>query len=796
MKVSERWLREWVDPAVDSRRLAHQLTMAGLEVDTVEQAAPEFSSVVVGEVTDVQPHPDADKLRLCRVRVGESEEDTLQIVCGASNVEVGMRAPTALVGARLPGDMKIRRSKLRGVESHGMLCSAVELGLAEQSDGLMRLPDTAPVGTDMREYLDLDDLVYTLELTPNRGDCLSIQGVAREVGAINALDLRPPDLTPVTATSRLERAIRIDVEQACPRYIGRIVDGLDSNAESPLWLRERLRRSGLRPVSAIVDVTNYVMLELGQPLHAFDDEKLSGDVQVRMADPGERFTALSGDELALDEQCLVIADDGGAVALAGVMGGAHSAVGGDTRRVFLESAYFSSLAVAGRGRQFKLHTDALHRYERGVDPDLQARAIERATRLLLDIVGGEAGPIVEVDRRPAAQGEPILLRRARVQRLLGADIAADEIGDILRRLHLPAEARDGDSWAVWAPSFRHDIALEADLVEEVGRLYGFERLPFRERQVASRFTPVPETKVALTRIRQVLIQRGYQEAITYSFSDPGLARALDPEASPIPVDNPIAETMGEMRTTLWAGLLPAWVHNLQRQQARVRLFEIGGVFRDGPSGIEQEQMLSGLVGGQALPEQWGAESREADFFDIKGDVHALMSLGGAQNGAHWRFLPERHPALHPGQSARIYFKDQPVGWCGRLHPRLAAVLDVRQSCLLFEISLKAVDRSALPVYQPVSEFPSVRRDLALAVSDSVSAADILECIRRNSEATLVDVFPFDLYRGKALGEGQKSIAFGLIFQDNSRTLKVDQVDQAVERIRARLEDELGASIRG
>lgn len=804
MKVSEQWLREWVNPAVDSSQLSHQLTMAGLEVDTAEMAGPSFSRVVVGEVVEVEDHPEADKLKVCRVQTGDGE--TLQIVCGAPNVSQGQRVPTALIGATLPDGMQIKKARMRGVESLGMLCSAVELGLGQRAEGLMVLPADAPLGHDIRAVLDLDDTVYTLDLTPNRGDCLSIQGVAREVAAINDQPLSQPATGAIAPTHGQKRGIQLQAPEACPRYAGRIIQGVDMSAPSPLWLRERLRRSGLRPVGAVVDVTNYVMLELGQPLHAFDNDRLQGGISARMARPGERLKAISGDAITLDEHCLVIADAERPVALAGVMGGLESAVNDKTRDIFLESAYFTPLSVAGRGRQFKLHTDALHRYERGVDPEVQVRALERATAMILDVAGGQPGPVEEeVSGSPGERGF-VRLRRTRVQRLLGTAMDAQEIESILQRLGMECQ-REGDGcWRVRPPSYRHDIALEADLIEEVARLHGFESLPTRERRVESRFDPLPEAELSTASLRQALIQRGYQEAITYGFCSEDMVRSLTPGISPVPVDNPIADTMSVMRTTLWAGLLPAWVYNVQHQQSRVRLFEVGHVYGFSEGGftegdfaegqVHENVMLAGLVSGSALPEQWGAQSREVDFYDLKGDVESLLALNQRARGTDCLFRAEAHPALHPGQSARVLIAGQPVGWCGRLHPELETWFDLKKSCFIFEIEHKALTKSEAPAYYIVSEYPSVRRDIALVVDDSLYVDQIVACIRGAGETSLVNVVPFDVYRGDSVGKGRQSIAIGLIFQDQSRTLKDRQVDASVERIYQRLATELGATIRG
>jgi len=792
MKISETWLREWIDPAVDTATLAHQLTMAGLEVDAVEPAAPAFEDVLVGRVTSVEPHPDADKLSVCRVDVGRPQP--LQVVCGAPNVRAGMSAPMALVGAVLPGGQCIERAELRGIASEGMLCSARELGLSDDAAGLMELEPDAPAGADLRAYLRVDDHLITIELTPNRGDCLSIAGVAREVAVINRCELRQPAIEPVPAATTREPAIRISAPTKCQRYAGRVVSGVTMGANTPLWMRERLRRSGLRPINPAVDVTNYVLLELGQPMHAFDTDKLAGGIDVRLARAGERVRVLNGDTVDLEPDCLVIADESGPVAFAGIMGGMDSAVGPGTTSVLLESACFTPQAVAGKGRRYKLLSDALYRYERGVDPALAVRALERATALLIEIAGGEAGPVVDVDRRPSEAAAPIHFRHARLERLLGTRVDPDEVDDILARLGMDAERVEGPAWRVRAPSFRYDIALEADLVEEVARVHGYDRLPERPRRVESHFAAVPEARIGEARLRQTLIQRGYQEAITYSFAEPALVRRVAPELESVALSNPIAEQFALMRSSLWASLLPVWRHNLQRQQSRVRLFEIGMRFHRDRGELCQETMVAAIVSGAHLPEQWGETEREADFFDLKGDLQALMALSG-RAGA-FTFEASGHGALHPGQSARIRRDGRVVGWIGRLHPHLVAEMDVRQSALLFEIELAALSDARVPQYQRLSEYPAVRRDLALVVDEDLPVGRVLDHIRSAEAPFLQDMRVFDVYRGKGLEQHKKSVALGLIFQDYSRTLTDREVDESIERLQRLLERGLGATIRG
>ncbi len=792
MKLSERWLREWADPDVDTQTLAHELTMAGLEVDAVEPAAPAFEGVVVGHVMSVAPHPDADKLRVCTVDDGSG--GTLNIVCGAPNVRADMKVPLAVIGARLPGGMRIKRTKLRGMPSEGMLCSARELGLSEDAAGLMALPPDAPTGQDLRDYLEVDDHLITIELTPNRGDCLSVAGVAREVAVTNRCPLHEPAIEPVAAMHADEPAISIAAPTRCVRYAGRLLTGLDLTATTPLWMQERLRRSGLRSINPAVDVTNYVMLELGQPMHAFDAAKVSGGIQVRMAEAGESLVVLNGDTVNLEEDCLVIADDRGPIAFAGIMGGMDSAVSAATDSVILESACFLPHAMAGKGRRYKLFSDALYRYERGVDPALAVRALERATALLLEIAGGDAGPVVDADRRPSEDAAPIHFRHARLERLLGTKVSADEVDDILARLGMRAERVEGPAWRVRAPSFRYDISLESDLVEEVARIHGYDNLPARARRVDSSFRPAPEGEVRVDRLREALVHRGYQEAITYSFADPVLVKRLSPELDPVTLSNPIAEQFAVMRTSLWSSLIPVWRHNLQRQQPRVRLFEIGMRFIRQGADTVQQTMLAGIASGEAMPEQWGVTTRAVDFFDIKGDIESLIDLGG--NADRFTFEAASHAALHPGQSARILRDGEPVGWVGRLHPRLLADLDVRHGGLVFEIDYQAVAQGQVPHYSALSEYPAVRRDLALVVDDDVQAERILEVVRQSGVPGLANARIFDVYQGKGLEEHQKSIALGLIFQEYSRTLTDREVDTSIERLQELLAEGVGAVIRG
>jgi len=792
MRFSERWLREWVNPPLSTAQLAHEVTMAGLEVDAIEPVAGEFSGVVVGEVLAVAPHPDADKLRVCQVNVGESEP--LTIVCGAANVAAGMRVPTARIGAVLPGNFKIKKSKLRGQESFGMLCSAKELGLAEQAEGLMPLPSDAPVGQDVREYLQLDDQAIELGLTPNRGDCLSVAGVAREVAALSRLSVSPAPVVPVPAQIEDMLEVRLEAPADCPHYVGRVMRNIDNNAVSPLWMQERLRRSGLRSLGPVVDVTNYVLLELGQPMHAFDLERLSGEaIMVRHAAQGERITLLDERELALAAGSLVIADGAGPQALAGIMGGLASAVGEGTRHIFLESAYFSPTAIAGRARSYGMHTDSSHRFERGVSPALQREAVERATALLLGIVGGEPGPVIEAtSAEHLPQRTAVHLRRDRIARVLGVDIAAHEVQDILERLGMVvAETEVG--WNVTPPAFRFDIEREEDLLEELARVHGYNALPNTRPRGALTIDPRPEGHVSLARLKHALTDRGYLEAITYSFVEPGVQQLLVPDQDALALANPLSADLSVMRTSLWPGLVQALRHNLNRQQERVRLFESGVKFLPQGADFEEVEVIAGVISGELYPEQWGWPSHAVDFYDLKGDVDALLAL--TARAGEFRLEPREHPALHPGQSAVLLEGDRAIGWLGRLHPEVERSLDLSQSALVFELELASVQKADVAKFRELSRFPSIRRDLALIVDETVSARQVLDCAKEVAPAIVTNVQLFDMYQGKAIDSGRKSLALSLTLQDVSRTLTDTEVEEAVQRIVAALSDNLGGTLR-
>lgn len=790
MRFGDDWLKEWVRPVPPVQALAHTLTMGGLEVDSIEPAAPGFQQVVVARIVRVTPHPQADRLKVCEIDDGRGE--MLQVVCGAANAREELRVPLARVGASLPGDLVIKAARLRGVESFGMLCSARELGLAESADGLLELPADAPIGKDVRAYLDLDAHVLDIDLTPNRGDCLSVLGVAREVAALTGAQLAEPDLVgaPVGNPDATQAVVVTDVE-ACPVYLGRVVDGFDPQAQTPLWMRERLRRAGLRSLGPMVDVTNYVLLELGQPLHAFDLDRISGHLQVRWAKVGESLRLLTGPEIILNTDELVIADEDGAVALAGIMGGSRSAVTDETTRVFLECAHFAPNAVAGRARRHGLHTEASQRYERGVDPTLQRRALERATELLLQMAGGRAGPVI-CAHEAAFTAMPITLRHARVERLLGSSFPREQIEALLDRLNMSWQRVDS-GWDVCAPAYRFDIKIEVDLIEELIRLRGYDALEARAPRFTLKPIAAPEIGLTAARVRHVLAERGYHEVITYSFVDPAIQAAFLGDERPIDLINPLSRDLSQMRTTLWPGLVQAFRSNLKRQSERVRIFEVGKVFRRTDSGIVQRDRFAGLVHGPTLSEQWqGGTRSNAGFFEVKGDLEALVAISRLPSLSA---SVDTHPALHPGKSARLTVAGTPVGWLGELHPALSAGLDLPAGVLVFEWDLDA-NPPAIPLhFTALSRFPTVRRDLSLVIPDAVPVGELTRLIREAGGAWLKECILFDVYRGPGLEEGSKSAAFGLIFQDDERTLEDRDVDEVINVIVRHLELKAGARIR-
>ncbi|WP_037035295.1 phenylalanine--tRNA ligase subunit beta [Rahnella sp. WP5] len=794
MKFSELWLREWVNPAISSEALSDQITMAGLEVDGVEPVAGAFNGVVVGEVVECGQHPNADKLRVTKVNVGGDR--LLDIVCGAPNCRQGLKVAVATVGAVLPGDFKIKAAKLRGEPSEGMLCSFSELGISEDHDGIIELPLDAPVGTDIREFLKLDDTTIEISVTPNRADCLGMLGVARDVAVINQLPLVEPEMNPVKAT--IDATIPIDVQapQACPRYLGRVVKGINVKAPTPLWMREKLRRCGTRSIDAVVDITNYVLLELGQPMHAFDLNRISGGIVVRMAQKDEALTLLDGTEAKLAEDTLVIADHEKALAMAGIFGGEHSGVNDETQDVLLESAFFAPLSITGRARRQGLHTDASHRYERGVDPELQFKAIERATALLLSICGGEAGPVIEatsdVDLPKAAT---ITLRREKLDRLIGHHVEDAQVTDILTRLGCKVQ-HNGDHWVAVAPSWRFDMQIEEDLVEEVARVYGYNNIPDVPVKASLVMTKHREANLSLKRVKNLLVDRGFQEAITYSFVDPKVQALLHPGEEALILPGPISVEMSAMRLSLWSGLLTAVVNNQNRQQSRVRLFESGLRFvpdTQADLGIRQDVMLSGVISGTKNEEHWDLARQAVDYYDLKGDLEAILELTGKMNDV--QFKVEANPALHPGQSAAIYLRGERIGFIGVVHPELERKLDLNGRTVVFEMLWNKVADRVLPDAKEISRFPANRRDIAVVVAENVPADDILAECKKVGANQVVGVNLFDVYRGKGVAEGYKSLAISLVLQDTGRTLEEEEIAATVAKCVEALKQRFQASLR-
>ncbi|WP_354624552.1 phenylalanine--tRNA ligase subunit beta [Psychromonas sp. MME2] len=794
MKFSEAWLREWVNPEISREELLHQVTMAGLEVDDVEAVAGDFSKVVVGEVVECGQHPDADKLQVTKINIGEDE--LLDIVCGAKNCRLGLKVAVAVVGAVLPGDFKIKKAKLRGQTSLGMLCSESELGMAETADGIIELPVDAPIGSCVREYLQLDDVIIDVDLTANRADCLGISGLAREVGVLNNSTVTEPTWQNVAVTIDDQVAINLQDPTACPRYLGRVIRGIKQNAATPLWMVEKLRRCGVRSVDAVVDITQYVLLEFGHPMHAFDLDKLEGGIEVRLAKQDEPLTLLDGKEVKLNADTLVIADQQKALAMAGIFGGTDSGVSEGTSNIFLESAFFAPLAIAGRARSYGLHTDASHRYERGVDPVLQAKAMERATQLLVEICGGVVGPIseaVSVENLPK-QSE-IYLRRSKLDSLIGIAIDGERVTEILTRLGCDVTV-SAEGWTAIAPTYRFDMAIEEDLIEEVARVYGYNNIPNIAPEAALSMPAHNEATLKLTKIRDVLVNREYQEAITYSFVDPDKQLKLHPQADALILPHPISKDMSAMRVSLWTGLLESVSNNQKRQQARVRLFETGLRFIKDESvenGISQQPMLAGVIIGNVNDQHWDIATRNADFFDLKADLEAILDL--CVDAHSFEFKAETHSALHPGQSAGIYRNGKNIGYIGTLHPSLTKPFALNGTAIVFEIQLEQIITRKLPQSADISKFPANHRDLAFVVDEQVNAGNVLKFIEKIGITELVGINLFDVYQGAGVAEGKKSLAIGLILQNTTRTLEEQEIANSVNSIIEAVSMEFNASLR-
>jgi len=793
MKFSEAWLREWVNPDLGRDALLQQLTMAGLEVDGFEAVAKHFSGVVVGRVEACEQHPDADKLSLCRVFDGTEH---WQVVCGAPNVRAGLITAFAQVGAVLPDNFKIKKAKLRGVESFGMLCSAAELGLGDDHSGIMELPEEWSVGADLVEIMRLDDVIVDVDLTPNRGDCLSLRGLAREVGVLNNLPVRHPEVQPVAPTHEDTFPVELAAPDCCPRYLGRVIRGVDLSRPTPFWMQERLRRCGLRSIDPVVDVTNYVLIELGQPMHAFDLNEIAGGIVVRRASSGEELTLLDGQSVTLLPETLLITDANGPVAIAGVMGGARSGVQADTTDVFLECAFFAPLAIAGTARKYGLHTDASHRYERGVDFELQSTAMERATQLLLELVGGEAGPVVEtLDQAQLPKVQAVTLRQSRLAALLGVEIDAGQVDEAFARLDFAVTQRtinaDSVEWQILPPSHRFDIALEADLVEEVCRIYGYNNIPSKQPLANLDLRSIPVERHSEAALKAHLASSGFQEVITYSFVDPKLQQRLDPGIEPVALANPMSSEQSVMRTNMLPGLMDTLLSNRARQQDRVRVFELGLSFVPTDSDLEQTLQLGGLIWGRRQSEAWHAATEGVDFFDLKGLVDRLLGWAGLTQVS---FERARLGILHPGQSAEVSVSGSKIGYLGRLHPEIEKSLGI-EGVYVFEFKADEVLQRPRRVFHGVSRFPSVRRDFAVVVDRAVSAAQIEQCVRKHLGKTLVDFSLFDVYQGKGIADHEKSLAVGLTLQSQTATLTDEEIVQITDKAVAALAEGVQARLR-
>lgn len=808
MQFPESWLRSFVNPSITTDELSHRLTMAGLEVEEVDPVAPPFSLIVVGHVVEVNRHPDADRLNVCKVDAGTGE--LLQIVCGAPNVSVGIKVPCAMVGAELPpGEdgkpFKIKIGKLRGVESYGMLCSARELKLSEDHGGLLILPEDTPVGEDIRKVLDLDDQIFIIKLTPNKADCLSIHGVAREVSALTGAPITLPTMAPVAVTLADKLSVKVEAPDLCGRFSGRIIRGVNARAKTPAWMVSRIERAGMRSVSALVDISNYVMLELGRPSHVFDLEKIHGGLTVRWGKAGEELKLLNGDTITVDEKVGVISDEQAIESLAGIMGGDKTAVTLDTQNIYLEAAFWWPEAIQGRGRRYNFSTDAGHRFERGVDYATTVEHIERISALILDICGGQAGPIddqiVNLPKR-----EPVRMRVARAARVLGIPLSHEVVADVFKRLGLTFSV-DGDVFIVEPPSYRFDLEIEEDLIEEVARIYGFEQIPAKPPVAESAMRPTDEARRTMHDVRHAVAARDYHEVVNFAFVETEWEADFAGNTNPIPLLNPIASQYSVMRSTLIGGLLDKVRYNLNRKASRVRMFEVGRVFHRDASvadgglsiaGYAQPMMAGGIAYGPAKEEQWGVQTRAVDFFDAKGDVESLLWPLQA------RFERVEHPALHPGRSARVVLNGRVIGWIGELHPRWLQKYDLPTAPVVWELELDAVTAIGLPKYREVPRVPAVTRDIALVVRQDVAVQDLMDTFEKTAVGTpwqryLQGVVLFDEFRPKAattaIGAQEKSLAFRITLQDTDSTLQDDIVEAATQQLIRAAGDAFGARLR-
>ena len=791
MKISENWLRTWCDPEISTDDLIATLTMAGLEVDGFEVMGAELEGILVGQIESAERHPEAEKLQICSVNVGADEN--LQIICGAPNARQGLKVAVATIGCVLPGDFKIKKAKLRGVHSFGMLCSGKELQISEEQDGIIELAEDAKIGTQLVDLLGLKDVSIDIDLTPNRGDCLGLKGIATEVGVLTQTEVQPVEIkeAPVTIDDKVE--VKLNAPDANPRFVARVMKGVNINAPTPDWMQARLLASDIRSIDPVVDVTNYVMLELGHPMHAFDLNNLDGAIDVRYAKEGEKLILLDDSEIELKSNTLVVADDNKALSMAGIMGGKYSGINENTTDLLLEAAHWDPIHIAGKARSYGLHTDASHRFERGVDYDLCAKTIERATELLLEIVGGEAGPIVDaISKEHFPKPRSVKLRASRIERLLGIKMADEQVEDILTRLGMTLTA-DDDGWLVAIPSRRFDISIEADLIEELVRIYGYNNVPSRKPMAEMSMIRQPEKRLQKLQIARVLANRGYQEAITYSFVDKESQQLIDPGVEPLALLNPISSELGVMRTSIWPGLLKAVEYNQKRQHDQVRFFETGLKFVPGEDGLVQTPVIAGAISGRRFNENWEAQNEKVDFFDLKGDLEVIFELSASKE--QFTFAAVQRDGLHPGQSAQILRNGQPCGFIGKLHPQTQKEFDLDEPVYVFELELKRVLGRKLPAFNPLSKFPSIRRDLAILVKESVTSSQIIDLIGQTAKHWLNNIVIFDIYRGKGIEPGYKSVAIGFNLQRSDRTFKDAEINKTLERIISALTDKLDAVLR-
>ena len=772
MQFSYHWLKTWINPELDAGQFASVLTMAGLEVEESDLAAPPFSGVIVAEVVGLEPHPNADRLRVAQVNTGK---DVLQIVCGAPNVAVGVKVPCALSGALLPGNFAIKPTVMRGIESNGMLCSAKELGLPEDIDGLLILPADAPVGMDIREYLDLDDTLFTLKITPNRTDCLSIKGISRECRALFGKEITAPEIKPVSAMTEASFPVEIAAKAQCGRYLGRVVTGVNAKAPTPFWMKQRLIRCGVRSINILVDITNYVMLELGQPMHVFDLDKLSGGICVRMANEGEKLLCLNEKEVTLNSNTLLIADQERALGIAGFMGGQHSAVTLETQNVLLEAAYFAPEVISGKSRQYGFGSDSAFRFERGVDFNVQHQAMERATALLIEIAGGQPGNIIEATGQ-LPERQAVMARPERINKVLGLSIPTDEMISILSRIDLPATLQ-GNQLRVESPSFRFDIVIEEDIIEEIGRIFGYDNIPSDSPVASLDMLPIPEVLRPRNSVHRYMANRDYHEIVSYAFVAEEWEQDLAGNQNPIALKNPIASQMSVMRSTLLGGLIQTAVNNINRKHNRVRLFEVARIFyKDQAGNFIQTEKLAALAIGSASQEQWGQPERRVDFYDIKADLESLFAP------AKLTFVASAHPAMHPGRSADVFLAGQKIGFLGEIHPQWVQKYDLPSAPVVFEVDFAAILQQDKTVFQPTSKFQPVRRDLAFVLPEKVAASTLIDCLSSVKNDIIQDIALFDVYQGAGIAEGSKSLAVAVYLQAMDRTLSDEEIDQLTQQL--------------